>query len=347
LFLEELNVIHILNCSNERGSLRRPPFVQSISRSFHKKSLPREKAMSKAEILQAIRSCARKLKHNPTRRELRLTARVSEEALHKHFGGLKGALEKAGLRPSGSGFRQQESTVLLDWARVTRKLGKIPTVTEYESRGGFSDMPFHSRYGNWTSVPDAFQRFARKEKIQSKWKDVLGMIGAQASKVKGSMVKVRASHQRTRKQDIFHDRPLYGPLMNLPEMVHEPLNELGVVFAFGLVARQLGFSVLRFQSAFPDCEALREVVRGQLQRMKLEFEFESRNFLRHGHRVDGCDGIVCWKHNWKECPLEVIELRKVFHRLIGTSGNREIAEIAGIADIARHRRDRKSKTRDL
>jgi len=52
------------------------------------------------------------------------------------------------------------------------------------------------------------------------------------------------------------------------------------------------------------------VVRGQLQRMKLEFEFESRNFLRHGHRIDGCDGIVCWKHNWKECPLELIELSK-------------------------------------
>jgi hypothetical protein len=95
-----------------------------------------------------------------------------------------------------------------------------------------------------------------------------------------------------------------------------------VVFAFGLVARQLGFKVLRFQTSFPDCEVLREVVRGQLQRMKLEFEYESRNFLRHGHRIDGCDGIVCWKHNWKECPLEVIELRK------------EIAKIARIAKIA-------------
>ena len=267
--------------------------------------------MSRVEILQAIRSCARKLKHNPSRRELRLTARVSEEALHKHFGGLKGALEKTGLRPSGSGFRQQESTVLLDWAAVARKLGKIPTVTEYENRGRFSDMPFHTRYGNWTSVPDAFVRFARKQKIHVKWKDVLGMIGAQA----GSKVKVRASHGRSRKQDIFQDRPLYGPLMNLPEMVHEPLNELGVVFAFGLVARQLGFKVLRIQSTFPDCEALREVVRGQLQRMKLEFEFESRNFLRHGHKIDGCDAIVCWKHNWKDCPLEVIELSKVFQSL--------------------------------
>jgi hypothetical protein len=175
--------------------------------------------MSREEILQAIRSCARELKHNPTRRELRLTARVSEEALHKHFGGLRKALECAGLRPSGSGFRQQESTVLLDWAAVARKLGKIPTVTEYESRGRFSDMPFHSRYGSWTKVPDAFVRFARKEKIQSKWKDVMEMIGAQAGK--NRKAKVRALHGRSRKQDIFQDRPLYGPLMHLPEMVHD------------------------------------------------------------------------------------------------------------------------------
>lgn len=57
--------------------------------------------MSRVEILKAIRKCARKLKHNPSRRELRLTARVSEEALHKHFGGLKGALEKADCGPAG------------------------------------------------------------------------------------------------------------------------------------------------------------------------------------------------------------------------------------------------------
>jgi len=291
--------------------------------------------MSKAEILQAIRSCARKLKHNPTRRELRLTARVSEEALHKHFGGLKGALEKAGLRPSGSGFRQQESTVLLDWARVARKLGKIPTVTEYESRGGFSDMPFHSRYGSWTKVPGAFQQFARKQKIQSKWKDVLGMIGAMPKvsqenrggaqrQLIGAELELRKPV--TRRGRVLEGLPVYGAPMHLPEMAHEPLNELGVIFAFGVLARRLGFVALRFQPGFPDCESLREVARGVWQRVRIEFEFESRNFLRHRHKPNGCELIVCWKHNWKECPLEVIELRKICHRLIGTSGDREIEE---------------------
>ncbi|HXO38251.1 MAG TPA: hypothetical protein VN872_06415, partial [Candidatus Acidoferrum sp.] len=61
--------------------------------------------LSKAEILKAIRSCARKLKRNPTWRDLRLIARISAEKFYK-LGGLKKALEEDGLRPSGYGFRQ-------------------------------------------------------------------------------------------------------------------------------------------------------------------------------------------------------------------------------------------------
>jgi len=45
--------------------------------------------------------------------------------------------------------------------------------------------------------------------------------------------------------------------------------------------------------------------------VRIEFEYESRNFLKHMHPANGCDLIVCWRHNWPECPLEVIELRKV------------------------------------
>jgi hypothetical protein len=304
--------------------------------------------MSKEEILQAIRSCAKKLNRKPTRDDLRRRTKINWDMIRKHFGGMKEAMELAGLEATGSGFPQTEATLLKDWAMVARKLEKLPSVNDYRSTGRFSDGPFFSRYGRWTRVPETFRRFAGRAKLEAEWADVLAMIRtrtkgespAEPSRLPGTKfhgesiggskrrgtkfceprfgepglrgTKFRGTKFRgpRRKQDIFQDRPLYGPLMNLPEMVHEPLNELGVVFAFGLVARQLGFSVLRFQAAFPDCEALRQVVRGQLQRMKLEFEFESRNFLRHGHRIDGCDGIVCWKHNWKDCPLEVIELSK-------------------------------------
>jgi hypothetical protein len=84
-----------------------------------------------------------------------------------------------------------------------------------------------------------------------------------------------------------------------------------------MVARKLGFCVLRLQSEYPDGEVLRQVARGQWQKIRIEFEFESKNFLKHGHNPRKCDAIVCWLHNWPECPknLEVVELRKVVRNL--------------------------------
>jgi hypothetical protein len=59
-----------------------------------------------------------------------------------------------------------------------------------------------------------------------------------------------------------------------------------------------------------DCEAKREVVPGKWEDVLVEFEFESRNFKEHRHDPAGCDVMVCWRHNWPDCPewLEVIEL---------------------------------------
>ncbi len=97
----------------------------------------------------------------------------------------------------------------------------------------------------------------------------------------------------------------------------EPINENGVVFLFGMVARELGYSVEAVQAGFPDCEAKRQVGPGKWERVRIEFEFESRNLRVHGHPVGGCDIIVCWRHNWTECPpsLEILELSSVIRTL--------------------------------
>ncbi|HEV7674835.1 MAG TPA: hypothetical protein VGQ12_09920 [Candidatus Angelobacter sp.] len=83
----------------------------------------------------------------------------------------------------------------------------------------------------------------------------------------------------------------------------------------GTLAKELGFMVIRLQSEFPDCEAFREVEPERWQRVRIEFEYDSRNFLAHGHKLDGCDLIVCWKHNWEGCPLEVVELKGYCQKL--------------------------------
>jgi hypothetical protein len=117
-------------------------------------------------------------------------------------------------------------------------------------------------------------------------------------------------------------RPVvYGEPLGLAAMAHAPTNELGVLFLFGIVAADLGFRVERLQAAFPDCEAKREVAPGKWELVLLELEIYSRNFKSHRHDPRGCHGIVCWKHNWPDCPewLEVIELSKVVKRL----GDRE------------------------
>jgi hypothetical protein len=116
---------------------------------------------------------------------------------------------------------------------------------------------------------------------------------------------------------ILEDRPVYGALMNPSPLAHGPTNELGVLFLFGTVAAQLGFVVTWIRSEFPDCEAMILVGPEKWQRIRIEFEYESRNFLKHMHDAKGCDLIVCWKHNWPECPVEVLELSKVIGDLAG------------------------------
>ena len=49
----------------------------------------------------------------------------------------------------------------------------------------------------------------------------------------------------------------------------------------------------------------------RLQPVKVEVEYQSRNFLKHMHDLTGCDLIVCWEHNWPECPIEVLELKSI------------------------------------
>ena len=101
----------------------------------------------------------------------------------------------------------------------------------------------------------------------------------------------------------------YGRLMLYGPMVCAPTNEQGVLFLFGAMAEKLGFALLKIGTSFPDCEVFRVVDGDRLERVKAEIEYESRNFLKHMHDVNGCELIICWRHNWPECPLPVIELR--------------------------------------
>src|ERR1035438_1210212 len=101
-----------------------------------------------------------------------------------------------------------------------------------------------------------------------------------------------------------------SPLPDGAPMDYAPDNEQGVVFLFSHLARKkYGLRVERVQTGFPDCIAYR----GD-KRIRIEFEFKSKNFKTHDHHVKKCDWIVCWEHNWPGVPkhLRVVELRREF-----------------------------------
>jgi hypothetical protein len=279
-----------------------------------------ERKETKEEIIAAIQKCSAEVGHVPTMAEVRRATKLTKFAIRRHFTTFEEALYACGLDPKGPGYLISEMTLFLDWAALVRKMGKLPTLMEYEMEGSYSVRPMRRIYKGWTHLPAGMLEFARKNQLEGEWGDVLDVVsrylaqaeeqGRTSGRVNGRYVKVGVGADGAGwRLKLREDQPVYGmPLLPTP-LSHSPTNELGVVFLFGVVARELGFMVMRLQAAFPDCEAMYEVEPGRWQRVRIEFEFESRNFVTHMHAAEDCDLIVCWHHNWRNCPLDVLELK--------------------------------------
>ena len=73
--------------------------------------------------------------------------------MRSNFGNYSRMLETCGLEREGAGFRVGMRTLFLDWAGLARKLGKLPTIKEYDANSRFSVMPLTSRFGGWKQAP--------------------------------------------------------------------------------------------------------------------------------------------------------------------------------------------------
>ena len=106
-------------------------------------------------------------------------------------------------------------------------------------------------------------------------------------------------------------RASFPPLRFNAQVRHQrEVNEQGVVLLFGMLAKDLRYLVEAVQTGFPDCEAKRQIGPKRWERVRIEFEFESRNFRDHGHPLTGCDVFVCWHHNWSDCPAHIVAVRR-------------------------------------
>ena len=266
--------------------------------------------MTKEQLMAAITGVTETLGHVPSYAELMKTGKVSGRQIVKHFATYTRALRACNLERVCGGNKLPLERLFQDWARVVRTLKKIPSRAEFAHLGQHSDTPLKTRFGSWGRVPRYLRRYIEEQGRTEEWKDVLEII-RQYEAGQDGMEMATTPECEEKKPRVMTDRPVYGPLIRPYPMIHGPINENGVLYLFGTVSARLGFVVTLIQGAFPDCLAMRLVDVDRWQPVRIEFEYESRNFLRHLHDPSQCDIIVCWKHNWPDCPLEVIELSKI------------------------------------
>jgi hypothetical protein len=270
----------------------------------------------KQHILNSIAAIARGLGRAPSRSEFVSLAGITDYHVLLCFPSWNDAVRAAGLHANTLNVRLEDSALLEDWAETVRRHRAIPPRHTYRREGKYDPRTIEKRFGPWSSLPEVFLNFA---KVNPEWADVVALLPAPVVKQEHGSNNDLASPilpKKTRHVPL-KDRATYGNPTRFRGLRHEPVNEQGVVLLFGMLAKQLGYVIEAVQTGFPDCEAMRQITPERWQRVRIEFEFESRNFCQHGHSVDGCDVIVCWRHNWAECPenIEVVELSRVIKSL--------------------------------
>lgn len=268
-------------------------------------------------ILDSIAAIARGLGRAPSQSEFVSLAGITDYHVLQCFPSWNDAVRAAGLHPNTLNVRLEDSALLKDWGETVRRRRAIPPRHTYRREGKYDPRTIERRLGPWSTLPDVFRNFAESK---PEWADVVALLPVSLPKDERGRPSEDSpsSIQPNKVQHVpLKDRSTYGNPTHFRGLRHEPVNEQGVVLLFGMLAKELGYMVEAVQTGFPDCEAKRQIGPERWQRVRIEFEFESRNFRDHGHPSNGCDVIVCWRHNWDDCPqhLEILELSNVIKSL--------------------------------
>jgi hypothetical protein len=206
--------------------------------------------------------------------------------------------------------------------KIVSKLNRIPTWAEIRRGTGTTDKVFNNRFGK-KGIREVFRHYRKwleKHKPESENIKLVNEYLEGQSKTKTLRLQ-QANKKSSSSKKPLQTWPkgngrLYGAPLNFGNLIYEPVNEQGVVFLFGMVSKFLGFSIEWIGTECPDCLAKRYIhgPRKRQQSVKIEFEYKSRQY-KMDHQIEESDIIVCWKNNWNDCPLEVIELSTEIKKL--------------------------------
>lgn len=238
---------------------------------------------------------------------------ISSWKIYNTFEGWREACELAGVRPYYQNITIDEDDLFKNMQKVFISYKGVCSRNKFNRLSKYSVHTYRRRFGKWNDVLLNFRRWVEIKGIEFPF---INDLPLEKSKEIKENITVEKSHSEAQQWQSTGGS-VYGPFLNFKGLQHAPINEQGVVFLFGMVCTELGFIVEAIRTQYPDCEAKRLVDKSQnkWERVMIEFEFKSSNFRHHGHRPELCDLIICWEHNWPECPLEVIELKSAIKKI--------------------------------
>ncbi|HXB64894.1 MAG TPA: hypothetical protein VNV42_08495 [Solirubrobacteraceae bacterium] len=266
---------------------------------------------SRDELVAELASVAQRLgEHSVSRRIWLRETGITSWQVYRHFDSWNEFVVAAGL-VADDRSRASDDELLAALRDAFVQAGSVTTKHRVRKFCRYGGDVYTKHFGSWPQVLGRLRGWAEENDPDFAYLDDLPQDGSAADRGASREGAVQAMPSWESSTDTQ-----YGPLLNFRGLQHAPINEQGVVFLFGMVARDLGFIVEGVRASYPDCDAKRTVSKtGHLARVRIEFEFRSRNFSDHGHDPAGCDLIVCWENNWPECPVEVLELRSEIERL--------------------------------
>jgi hypothetical protein len=273
--------------------------------------------LDKQEIIAELRAVAEKLQTTRlSQRQFSRHGQISASTVKRNFGTWNQAIEAAGLDAISPGVspeirkqRLSDDELLQEIIRLTQELGKRPTYNEMSAKGHFSIKPYGDRWGSFAKARKAaYARYGFPQAQISQKKDATEPLQTPKAQPVTQLV-VPQTHRpdspRRRKKVQF------GEPIGFRGLRFAPINEQGVVYVFGMISRELGFLIESIRTEYPDCEGKRcvDFRKQRWEHVLIEFEYRSSNFREHGHAPEDCDLIVCWIHDWDDCPIEVLELK--------------------------------------
>ena len=274
--------------------------------------------LTREDLIAAARRASEGSGKTLTRREFVKSSGISEWHINRLFpeGRWTELRTLAGLdrHPLDYDARDTEQ-LLIEFDRVVKDLGKIPTAALLNKKAQFSYESFKRKFGGLKATVQAYQSWLVEHDPHA---EILQSIRTESRhEVPQPLVISKAVTAGPPTKWSKLDGAQYGPPIDFRGLRHAPINEQGVVYLFGVVSYELGFIVESVQGQFPDCDAKRHIGNDRWQRVRIEFEYRSRNFKDHAHDPEGADLVVCWIHDWPECPLEVLDLRSAIDELEG------------------------------